>query len=171
MDQLVKVGDIINTHGIRGELKISAVTDFPEERFAKGAQLYVRHQGRDIPVTVATHRVHKGYDLVSFEGMANINFVEQYKGGALYGEKDESLLGDDEYYVDDIIGCHVYNDGQYIGDVIDVYDNTAQELLCVKTGDKNVLIPQVDAFVKNRDIDNKRIDVSLIKGFLDDDED
>ena len=162
---LVIVGKIVNTHGIKGEVKVKASTDFIEERFQKGATLYLEYQGQTIEMTVASHRFHKGHVLVTFENHRDINLVEKYKGCLLYACKDENLLGDDEYYVSDIIGCQVYNDGQLIGVVQDVQLYDHHDILVVK-GKEKIMIPYVDAFIVDEDIENKRIDVHLIEGFL-----
>ncbi|MCD7840563.1 MAG: ribosome maturation factor RimM, partial [Erysipelotrichaceae bacterium] len=116
----VKIGKIVNTHGIKGELKVKSMTDFPEERFEKGQIVTIRYQNQDIEMEVLKHRYHKGHILVAFKDYEDINLVEKYKGCDLYSDKDPSLLDEGEYYVDDLIGCQVYNYNEYIGDVSDV---------------------------------------------------
>lgn len=167
MDQVI-VGKIVNTHGIKGELKVKSSTDFVEERFAKGAKLFIEYQGQKIEMTVTSHRFHKGHILVTFEGFRDINLVEKYKGCLLYGFKDESLLEEDEYYISDIIGCEVYNDGVLIGKVQDVQLYDHHDILVVQ-GKQKIMIPYVDAFVVDEDIAQKRIDVHLIEGFYNED--
>ena len=83
MNQVI-VGKIVNTHGIKGELKVKASTDFIEERFQKGATLYLEYQGQTIEMTVASHRFHKGHVLVTFENHRDINLVEKYKEKPVY---------------------------------------------------------------------------------------
>lgn len=166
MEEKVLVGKIITTHALKGEVKVKSFTDYPDVRFAVGSSLFIE----DMPVTVVTHRLHKGMDLVSFEGMEDINAIEKYKGASLYAIRDDSLLGDGQVWTSDLYDCQVYDRGQYIGDVTDVYVNTYQTILEVDHGGKKVLIPMVDAFIRNKDIDNKRIDVELIKGFIDDED-
>ncbi|MBO6047160.1 MAG: ribosome maturation factor RimM [Erysipelotrichaceae bacterium] len=166
----VRIGKIINTFGIRGELKVLSMTDFPDERFAPGAHMFIRRQGKDIDVEITSHRVHKGYDLVTINNLRDINLVEQYKGLECYAFKDEELLDEDEYYFNDLVGCKVYNYGELIGEVEDVYENMYQDILAVDHNGKRLMIPYVEAFVKAIDIDEKRIDVELIKGFIDDED-
>lgn len=164
----VIVGQIVNTHGIKGELKVKASTDFVEERFAPGAKLFLDYHNQDIEMTVASHRFHKGHVLVTFENLRDINLVEKYKGCFIYAPKDESLLDEGEYYISDLIGCQVYDRGHLIGDVIDVQLYDHHDILVVK-GKEKVMIPYVDAFVIDEDIENKRIDVQLIEGFYHED--
>lgn len=167
MDQVI-VGKIVNTHGIKGELKVKSSTDFVAERFARGAQLFIDYQGQKIEMTVASYRIHKGHILVTFEGYRDINLVEKYKGCLLYAMKDESLLDENEYYISDIIGCEVYNDGKYIGKVQDIQLYDHHDILVVQ-GQQKIMIPYVDAFITNEDIEHQRIDVHLIEGFYDED--
>lgn len=160
----VIVGQIVNTHGIRGELKVKSSTDFVEERFEKGAHLWIDFENQMIDMIVKKHRFHKGHILVTFEDHENINFVEKYKGCFLYAEKNMNLLEDDEYYVGDLIGCDIYQDGKILGKVTDVQLYDHHDILVVE-GKKKIMIPYVNAFVKDVNIDEKRIDVSLIEGF------
>lgn len=164
----VIVGKIVNTHGIKGELKVKASTDFIEERFAKGQTLLLEYQGQFIEMSVLSHRFHKGHVLVTFLDHQDINLVEQYKGCLLYAYKDESLLDDDEYYISDLIGCEVYDREQLIGKVSDVQLYEHHDILVVQ-GKQKIMIPYVEAFVKHEDIDKKRIDVQLIEGFYHED--
>ena len=87
------IGKIINTHGIKGEVKIESYSDFDEERYTKGKQVYICVDEKYLPVTVASYRKHKGFPLVSFVDLQNINFVEQYKGCEIYiDEADRKQL-------------------------------------------------------------------------------
>lgn len=164
----VIVGQIINTHGIKGELKVKSSTDFVEERIQKNAHLYIDNHGEMVDMTVSSYRFHKGHILVSFQGYQDINLVEKYKGCMLYADKNLDLLEEDEYYVGDLIGCEVYNNDVLIGKVKDVQLYDHHDILVVQ-GRQKIMIPYVDAFVKDVDIDIRRIDVSLIEGFYDED--
>lgn len=164
----VTIGKIVNTHGIKGELKVKSMTDFEEARFAKGNHILLEYQGRMIDVTVLKYRYHKGHILLTLDGMQDINLVEKYKGCLLYADKDLDLLDEGEYYVTDLIGCEVYNYGQLIGKVSDVLLYDHHDVLVVE-GSKRIMIPYVDAFILSEDIDQKRIDVELIEGFINED--
>ena len=167
MEQVI-IGQIVNTHGIKGELKVKSSTDFIEERFQKNAHVFIENHGKMIEMVVLSHRFHKGHVLVTFQGYQDINLVEQYKGCLLYADKNTELLDEDEYYVGDLIGCDVYDHQQYIGQVSDVQLYDHHDILVVQ-GKQKMMIPYVDAFVKEVDIDKKRIDVALIEGFYDED--
>ena len=76
----VEVGQIVNTHGIKGEVKVKSNSDFTETRFQPGEQLLVKHNNTEIVYTVASYRIHKGFHMLRFEGINNINEIEHLKG-------------------------------------------------------------------------------------------
>ena len=106
----LKVGQIVGTHGIRGEVRVISRTDFPEERFSPGVRLMLRHPRLEspVPLTVERSRPHKRVLLIKFREWNNINDAEPYKGGELVVEGSEALdLDEGEYYFYQIIGCEV----------------------------------------------------------------
>ena len=164
----VIVGQIVNTHGIKGELKVKISTDFVEERFQKGAHLFIDEHGQMVEMQVLSYRLHKGHVLVAFQGYQDINMVEKYKGCYVYAKKDRELLDENEYYIGDLLGCEVFDQQKKIGYVKDVQLYEHHDILVVQ-GQKKIMIPYVDAFIENVDIENKRIDTTLIEGFYDED--
>ena len=162
----IKVGNIVNTFGLKGELKVEPLTDFIEERFKKDQVLYILYERKYEPFTVFNARMHKGMVLVSFVDNLDINKVEKYKGCELFISRDDvHVLPVGQYYYFELEGCDVYQNNMKIGTVSAV-DEGYQAVLRIAVDDKEVLVPYVPAFVKNVDIDAKRIDVSLIKGML-----
>ena len=167
--QYIKIGKIINTHGIKGELKIRSYSDFDRERYAKGNTVYVHHEGEYIPFTVHSYRVHKGYPLVVFEGYEDINAVEKYKNADVYIETSQrKKLDDGRHYVQDLIGMHVVDEvGKEIGEVLDIEETIgAQKNMRVRTKEKEVLIPYVPAFIRQVDEEKKEIQVHVVEGLL-----
>ena len=165
-----KVGTIVNTHGIRGEVKILAITDFADERFKKGATLQVETKDGFVPFQVKSSRLHKNMWLVLFEGVNNINDIEKYKTHDVYVYGDaRETLGDDEYYYDEIIDSRVFDlDCNDIGVVSEIMTTGANDVWVVKRpGQKDALIPMIDDVVKNVDVDNKRITIDALEGLLD----
>ena len=146
MEKWFNVGKIVNTHGIRGEVRVISKTDFPEERYKKGNTLFLFLPGQDLPLqlTVQSHRVHKNFDLLTFVGYDNINQVEAFKGAIL--KVPESQLGEldkDEYYFHEIIGCIIITDeGEEIGTVKEILTPGANDVWVVKgKGTKEYYIP------------------------------
>lgn len=166
----IKVGKIVGTHGLRGEVKIRSNSDFADQRFKKGNDLIIKSQNQEIILKIATVRVHKGNYLVSFENYQDINLIEKYIGSFVYGEKDQSLLDDDEYFYSDLVGMKaISTEGKEIGVVTSVYDNNAHDILNIDNHGKKIAIPYVDAFIHEVDLERKIITIKLIKGFIDED--
>lgn len=157
----LKIGKIVGTHALKGELKIRSFSDFNDQRFVVGHKLYLNEIVD--PFIIKTVRVHKGNYLISFEGLQDINLVEKYIGYNVYGLKEDVELDDDEYFYDDLIGCQIINNDQEIGKVESVYFNGAHDVLTVQTANKKIAIPYVDAFIENEDIENKKIFVHLLR--------
>lgn len=168
------VGKIVGTFGIKGELKVISETSFAEARYKKGSKLLMQVNGNFIEVVIRSHRVHKKMDIISFSQVGNnlisndINQVEKYVGCSLFVDH-ESLdeLEDDEFYFDDLIGLMAYDqNGSLIGEVIEIRELPRGILLEIKTKDKNVLVPFVDEFVSDVNLEEEKIVINVIEGLL-----
>ena len=159
----VEVGQIVNTHGIKGEVKVKSNSDFTDTRFQPGEVLIVNHHNNEIELTITSYRIHKGFHMLKFEGINNINDVEQYKGDYLFQERnhEDIELNENEYYYSDIIGCTVFNVDTPIGRVITIFETGANDVWVVK-GDKEYLIPYIADVVKEVDIENKTIRITPV---------
>ena len=169
---LYTVGKIVNTHGIRGELKIISRTDFPEERFSKGSSLVIQLPDRlgTVPVTVESSRLHKNMYILKFDGLDSINDVEKYKGLLLkVREEDLIELPEDEYYYHEIIGCRVVTDeGEELGTITEILAPGANDVWVVeRPAGKPVLLPVIEDVVQDVDVENKRVKVHLMEGLAD----
>lgn len=171
-DKLYTVGKIVNTHGIRGELKIVSETDFPDERFAKGSNLIFVDPAtnKTLPVVVESAREHKKLFMIKFQGFNNINEVEKYKGWLLkVEEKYLSELMDDEFYHHEIIGCTVITDeGEELGTISEILSPGANDVWVVERPvGKPVLLPYIDDVILDVDVEAKRVKVHVMEGLLD----
>ncbi len=168
--EYIAIGKIVNTHGLKGELKIESWSDFDEIRYAKGSTVYIDYQDELIEVHPVSYRVHKGYALVAFEGLQDINLVEKYKTcEILIADSDRQDLPEGEYYVDELIGMTVKDEeGNLIGTVIDVEETRgAQNNLRVeRKGMKDALIPYVPEFIIDINDEEGVITVHVIEGLL-----
>ncbi|OEG00375.1 ribosome maturation factor RimM [Vulcanibacillus modesticaldus] len=172
-NQFIKVGKIVNTFGIRGELKIYLYTDFPKERFEKGNRLYIGNieKPNQLEVEIQSSKPYKNMYLIKLRGFDNINDVEKYKNLYLWIMKEQQgELEEGEYYYHQIIGCNVVTtDGQELGVVKEILSPGANDVWVVRPhkGTKELLIPYIDPVVKDVDIDNKKIVIEVIEGLLD----
>ena len=168
--EYIEIGKIVNTHGLKGELKIESWSSFDEIRYAKGNTVFLKIDNKYVPFTVATYRSHKGFPLVSFEGFQDINLVEKYKFHIVYIDKDErDELEEDEFYSDELLDLDVLDDdSNKIGTVIAVeFTNGAQDNLRVRTSEgKEVLVPYVDEFILDVNLDENYVQIHLMDGLL-----
>lgn len=167
------VGRIVNTHGIRGELRILSTTDFEEERFAVGSKLaaFKKEDQKPTWVTIGSMRRHKNFILVTFEGMENINLVEPFKEGMLKVTMDQLAddeLEENEYYHFEIKDCEVFSEeGEQIGIVTDILETGANDVWEVKAKDgKKHYIPYIEDIVKEIDVEEKKIIIHVMDGLL-----
>lgn len=161
----IKIGIIVNTHGLKGELKVKSFSDFNEIRFQKGNHLFIEYRGEMIEVEVITYREHKGMVLITLKGLEDINLVEKYRECNIFINKDDLHdLEEDEVYFFDLMGCEVYlEDGELLGEVEDVLETGANAVLRVN---KKILVPYVDAFIKDANIKEKKIVIYKVDGLL-----
>lgn len=161
----VKVGQVAGTHGIKGELKIYASTDFLDERFAPGGVLTFKKGAKESEYEIESHRYHKKMELVKLVGLDNINDVEGFKGYDVYAIREDDLE-EEGYYFDELIGCHILDEeGVDHGKVIHILQMPTQDVLEIQDeSGKTFMLPYVDAFILDERIDEKIIVVSLIEG-------
>ncbi|MGF2615627.1 ribosome maturation factor RimM [Rossellomorea vietnamensis] len=171
MDKWFNVGKVVNTHGVKGEVRVISRTDFPDERYKKGSTLYLfSEKGKDpVELTVETHRKHKNFDLLTFVGYSDISKVEPFKNGILkINETQLGNLEEGEFYFHEIIGCTVKTAaGEEVGSIIEILTPGANDVWVVKGAKgKEILIPYIDDVVKEIDIENKIILIDPLEGLL-----
>ena len=161
------VGKIVNTHGIRGDVRVMPTTDVVAERFAKGQDLYLQQAGEPLKLTVESARQHKGFILVKFVGYDNINDVQAFRDHELMvSGKDQQPLEDGQYYYHQIIGLSVKTvDGEELGTIKEILSPGANDVWVVqRDGKKDLLLPVIDDVVKDVDLDAGEVTVELMEG-------
>ncbi|MCK8098149.1 ribosome maturation factor RimM [Bacillus sp. 2CMS4F] len=166
------VGKIVNTHGIKGEVRVISKTDFAEERYKPGNTLYLFMDGRQEPieVTVNTYRLHKQFHLLQFKERQSLNEVEELKNAIIkVPEEDLGELNEGEFYFHEIIGCEVFTEeGELIGKVKEILTPGANDVWVIgRKGKKDALIPYIESVVKQIDINEKKIEIQLMEGLID----
>ena len=167
--EFLTVGKIVNTHALKGELKVVSSSDFTEERFARGNTLYIAYENQELEVEIATHRVHKGANLITFKNMNSINDVEKYKGcELLVSMEDLTDLEENEFYYFEIIGCRVQTtEGDVVGEVTEIMQTGANDVWTIKRdGKKDALIPYIEQVVKSINVEEKLIVIEPLEGLL-----
>lgn len=175
MTEYLNVGKLVNTQGIKGEVRVISQTDFPDARFAVGNTLYLfmERQPQPIPLVVKSHRLHKNFQLLTFVNHPSINDVEKYKGGTL--KVDVADLNDelyeDEFYYHEIIGLKVVDETQReLGEVTEILATGANDVWVVKApGKKEWYLPYIDDVVKGIDLEKGVVNIEMMEGLLDED--
>lgn len=174
MTEYLNVGKIVNTQGIKGEVRVISMTDFPEERYKVGETLTLFQEGKQpIELTIRSSRKHKNFIILSFENHPNINDVEKYRDGILKVSKEKlSELSEDEFYYHEIIGLDVFDEaGELLGKVKEILSPGANDVWVVQRPKKrDLLLPYIASVVKEVDPENGKIIVEIPEGLIDDED-
>ena len=163
------VGRIARPHGRRGEVVVNVETDFPEERFREGSELFVRRHGRVEPLTMTAVRFHRNRPILGFAGVETIEDAAQLVGHELRippGRLKPLPAG--AFYRHDLVGCRVETgEGAVLGTVDGVEGTADVSRLVVASSRGEVLIPLVAEICVTIDIAEKRIVIDPPEGLLD----
>lgn len=169
MEQRFRIGEIANTHGIRGEVKVYPTTD-DVARFKKLKKCILETKQGEMLLHVESCKFFKQFAILKFKEFNNINEVEQYKHCSLYVEREDAVkCEEDEYYIADLVGCTVYNeDDSELGELIDVIQTGANDVYVVRMeSGKELMIPAIKECILSVSITERRVKVHLLKGLLD----
>ena len=166
---LLEVGKIVNTHGLRGEVKVISWTDYPEV-FEDIEYVYVKKKNDYERLDITGIKYQKGNLIVRFSQLKDINEAERYKNQVIYTERE--MLGDlpdGVYYIADLIGLDVVTEnGEKIGVIKDVFNTGSNDIYDIKReGQKNLLLPVIDEVVLNIDMEEKKVTVHMMEGLED----
>ncbi len=179
MDDLLQVGAIASTHGVRGEVKVFPMTD-DVNRFKKLKKIFLDNGEKYLELDVAQVRFFKKMVILKFKGIDSINDVEKYKGKGLFVTRDQAVKCEKgEYFIADLIGIEVSTEeGTLLGELKDVLQTGANDVYIVKispdspyaaqVADKNqeLLLPAIRDCVRKVDIEGRKIEVCLMPGLL-----
>ena len=167
MEDLLKVGVITTTHGIRGEVKVYPTTD--ADRFLDLEYVLLDTGREKRKLEIENVKYFKNLVILKFRGIDNINDIERYKGKDLLVTRENALpLEEGEYYLADIIGANVYTeDGILFGSLEDVIETGANLVYSVQHEGKEVLLPVIDDCVKEVNVEEKKVIIHIMKGLLD----
>ena len=168
MEKLLQVGVITQTHGVRGEVKVFPPTDDPA-RFKKLKQVVLDTGKETLPLEVESVKFFKQFVILKFKGYDNINDVEKYKRCPLLVDRENAVpLGEDEYYIADMIGMEVVTeDDEIFGTLKDVIETGANDVYVIdseKHGE--VLVPAIRECILDVDIESHRMKIHLMAGLI-----
>ena len=169
MEDLLKVGVITTTHGVRGEVKVFPTTD-DAERFLD-IEYVLLDTGKELRrLNIQNVKFFKNLAILKFEGVDNINDIEKYKGKSLFVTRENAVeLEEDEYYIGDLIGMEVYTDDseERFGVLKDVMETGANEVYIITSENHGeVLLPAIHECILDIDVEAKKMKVHLMEGLL-----
>ncbi|RKD34411.1 ribosome maturation factor RimM [Thermohalobacter berrensis] len=165
MTDYIQIGKIVNTHGIKGELKVIPLTD-DIERFEKLDTIFIEKEEDEFQVKKVWYK--KNFVILKLKGYNNINDVLKFKNRFILIHKDDAIeLPEDSYFIFEIKGLDVYHiNGEKIGKVVDVLQPGANDVYVVKNGNKEYLIPAVKEFIKEINLEEGKIVIDPIEGMI-----
>ena len=161
MPNMIKIGKIVSTHGIKGELKIISDQEQIKNILIPGNILRINSK----EYVLNTYRHHKIYELITLQGFNNINQVLPWKGQAVYCKREELGLNQDEFLTSDLIGMRIQDQLGKCGKVVGVrviHENN--RLLEVLVDQKKEYIPLQKEFIRNIDFERQKIEIESQKG-------
>lgn len=167
-NEFITIGEIVNTHGIKGEVRVKNFSDFPEERYKVGNIIYLDKKNYPLKeLTITRYRLHKNFTLLTFEGYTNINDVEQYVGSKLQAPVSDQIdLEEKEYFMSDIIGLSVFDEAKhYIGEISEIMETAANDVWVVKRNNKkDLLLPFIESVILDIDVENNEVIIHILEG-------
>jgi 16S rRNA processing protein RimM len=160
------VGKLRRSHGVRGEILMDVLTDFPE-RLKPGVRVFIGEEHQ--PLIIRSCRSQMEALLLAFEGYGTPEEVGLLRNRLVFVRTDQLLgLGEGEYYHHELIGIHVVDEqGAHLGEVTGILESAAHDIFIVQTADRGeALIPMTDEFVRKIDLRRSEMQVRLIPGIL-----
>lgn len=160
--ELIEIGQIVGTHGIRGEIKLTPWTDDIYDLLDLEKFYYCD----GTPLHVDQSRVHKNMLIVKFREIKDMNEAELQRGKTLYTEK--TPLPEGRFYIQDLIGLDAVSEGEIIGKLTDVFNTGSNDIYEIKTDDgKRLYLPVIDGVIDSVDLDEHKIYVTIPEGLED----
>ncbi|MDO5708011.1 MAG: ribosome maturation factor RimM [Andreesenia angusta] len=165
--EYIQIGKISSIHGVKGELKVIPLTD-DIRRYDDLKEVYIGIDKNLIEIEKVSYL--KNQIIIKFKDIDNISDAEKYLNNFLWIDIENANKPKDAYFLFEIIGLEVYDlEDNYIGKVRDIIQTGRNDLYLVKNYEKESLIPAVSQFIKEIDLDNKRIIIDPIEGLIDED--
>ena len=168
MEKYLEIGQIVNTNGLKGILKVKPLTD-DITRFEDLEAVYIKKAKELIKYNIQEVKYNKNMVLLKLEGIDDISEAEKYKNCYIKINREDALtLEENSYFVVDIIGLEVYTEEEeLLGKVIEVFSTGSNDVYTIKNSEgKEILLPAISEVIKNVDIPNKKIVVHLMEGLI-----
>lgn len=168
MVEYFEIGQISNTHGLKGEMKVIPFTEKNED-YAKLENILVDFNGTLKEYTVESVRYQKDVVLIKLKGVDDIEEAEKLKGHYIKIPRDSAKkINEDEYFIADLLGCEVYQDETLLGVLDDVFTAGGSDVYVVKRkGKQDLLLPAISSVIKKVDVVNQKVFVEVPRGLED----
>ncbi len=161
----ILIGKIVNTHGIKGELRLLSNFKYKDKVFLENRRIYIGDEKQE--EVIVTYRKHKMFDMITLKGYDNINQVLKYINKEVYVKKNDIELTDKEFLDEDLINLRVIFNNQDVGHVVAIRQiNPKNKVIEAMINDKLTMIPYHDDFINKVDIKNNIIELNLIEGMI-----
>lgn len=168
MEEYFEIGQIVNTSGLKGVIKVKPFTD-DITKFNNLKTIYISIKKELKEFKIEQVRFNKNMVFLKLEGIDRVEEAESYRNLYLKIKRDKNeKLEENSYYIVDIIGSKVYTDcGEELGEIVDVFSTKSNDVYVVKDNlGKQILLPAIKDVIKNVDIQNKKIIVHLLEGLI-----
>lgn len=168
MEDMLQVGVVTQTHGVRGEVKVFPTTD-DVNRFKKLKQVILDTGKEKMPLEIQSVKFFKQFVILKFKGIDNINDIEKYKRCSLYVTREHAVaLEEDEYFIADMIGMEVCTeDGNIFGTLKDVIETGANDVYVIENAEHGeVLVPAIKECIRSVDIEKGQMMIHLMDGLI-----
>lgn len=169
MEELLQVGVIVSTHGLKGEVKVFPTTD-DINRFKKLKEVILDTGREKLNLEIEGVKFFKQFVILKFKGIDHINDIEKYKSKGLFVTRTNAVrLKKDEYFIADLIGMEVYDEAeQKLGILSDVIETGANDVYTVVMEDgREVLLPAIKECILQVDVEGRRMLIHMMEGLMD----
>lgn len=163
MNDYVLIGKIVNTHGIKGEIRIISDFELKEKVFKPNTTIYIGKEKAE--AKIVSYRQHKMFDMVFLDNKNDIDEVLKYKEKYVYIKRKSLDLEDNEYLLEEIVGFEVIEDKDLLGKIAEIVYNNKQVLLKV-SGEKEFFIPFVKEYIIKVDNITKKVYTKSAKDLM-----
>ena len=167
--EFLEVGQIVGTHGVRGEMRLNPWADGPE--FVKQFKTFYFDNKGQKSVKVISARPHGNVAIVKLEGVDTVEKAASFRNKVLYIKRADAKISEGTYFISELIGCEVYDsddDAVCYGVLSDVSETGANDVWHIKKDGEEYLIPAIPSVVINVDVAANRVEIKPLRGIFDD---
>lgn len=164
-EEYILIGKIVNTHGIKGELRLLSNFKYKNKVFLQNRKIYIGDEKKE--EMIKSYRHHKIFEMITLYGYDNINEVLKFLNKNVFVKKSDIDLKEKEFLDEDLINLGIIFNNQEVGHIVAIRQiNPKSKVIEAVINDKPTLIPYHDDFIKEIDLVNKKIEMNLIEGMI-----